>query len=108
MSWLRSGGAVLAAPLAEVLAGRQEPVYQTVPPYVSTSGDEVADLMAMTGTKLDEWQRLVLRHGLGEKPDGGWAAFEVAMILARQLPRTARTSCLRRASSVACSCCRRS
>ena len=74
----------MAAPLAEPLAGRQEPVYSTVPPYVASSGDEVADLMALTGTRLDEWQRLVLRHGLGEREDGSWAAFEVAMILARQ------------------------
>ena len=69
---------------AEPLSGRQEPVYMTVPPYVSTSGDEVADLMALTGTELDPWQRLVLRDGLGEREDGSWAAFEVAMILARQ------------------------
>jgi hypothetical protein len=69
---------------AEPLSGRQEPVYMTVPPYVSTSGDEVADLMALTGTELDPWQRLVLRDGLGEREDGSWASFEVAMILARQ------------------------
>jgi hypothetical protein len=69
---------------AEPLAGRQEPVYCTVPPYVATSGDEVADLMALAGTELDPWQRLVLRDGLGERADGSWAAFEVAMILARQ------------------------
>ena len=40
--------------------------------------------MALTGTELDPWQRLVLRDGLGEREDGSWAAFEVAMILARQ------------------------
>lgn len=69
---------------AEPLAGSQAPTHRTVPPYVATSGDEVADLMALTGTELDPWQRLVLRDGLGETADGRWSAFEVAMILARQ------------------------
>src|SRR5215831_7480441 len=84
MSWRRSAAGGWAMLLAEPLTGRQEPVYCTVPPYVSTSGDEVADLMALTGTTLDPWQRQVLRDGLGETADGRWAAFEVAMILARQ------------------------
>lgn len=66
------------------LTGRQVPVYRTVPPYESTSGDEVADLAELAGTILDPWQRLILRDGLGETADGRWAAFEVAMILARQ------------------------
>jgi len=74
----------VATLLAEPLAGRQEPVYHTVPPYVSSSGDEFCELMGYTGTVLDPWQRLVLRDGLGERDDGSWAAFEVAMILARQ------------------------
>lgn len=79
-----SGESAVLLPASEPLTGRQEPVYSTVPPYVASSGDEVADLMSLTGTRLDPWQRLVLRDGLGEKPDGSWAAFEVAMILARQ------------------------
>jgi hypothetical protein len=40
--------------------------------------------MDLAGTRLDPWQRRVLRDGLGEKADGQWSAFEVAMILARQ------------------------
>ena len=74
----------MVQPLAAELLGCQEPTHWTVPPYASTSGDEVADLMELAGTRLDPWQRRVLRDGLGERPDGSWAAFEVAMILARQ------------------------
>ena len=54
---------------------------------MATSGDEVADLMALAGTELDPWQRLVLRDGLGERADGSWSSFEVAMILARWAAR---------------------
>ena len=77
-----------------------------MPPYVSTSGDEAADLMALTGTELDPWQRLVLRDGLGEREDGSWAAFEVAMILARQNGKNVVFEA--RELAWACSCCRRS
>jgi len=33
---------------------------------------------------LDPWQRYVLEHALGERADGRWAAFEVALIVPRQ------------------------
>jgi phage terminase large subunit-like protein len=33
---------------------------------------------------LDEWQALVVEHGLGEKADGRWAASEVALWVPRQ------------------------
>ena len=66
------------------LTGCQFPTYMTVPPYAATTGGEAADLAAMYGTPLDDWQRLCLDGGMGEKPDGSWSAFEVAMILARQ------------------------
>lgn len=56
----------------------------TVPEYAATSGDEAAELFAMTGDELDEWQRWLLREALGEKPDGRWAAPTVAMVIARQ------------------------
>ena len=55
-------------PLAAELLGCQEPTHWTVPPYASTSGDEVADLMELAGTRLDPWQVRVLRDGLGERP----------------------------------------
>lgn len=74
----------MTQPLVAELRGCQDPTHWTVPPYASTSGDEVADLMELAGTRPDPWQRRVLRDGLGETPDGRWSAFEVAMILARQ------------------------
>lgn len=74
----------MTLPAAEQLLGCQEPTHSTVPEYASTSGDEVADLVELAGTHLDPWQKRILRDGLGETPEGRWAAFEVAMILARQ------------------------
>jgi hypothetical protein len=62
-----------------------------VPEYVSSAGDEAIALAAMGGLILDEWQELVLRHSLGERQDGKWAAFEVALITSRQ---SGKNSCL--------------
>src|SRR5690606_42159086 len=31
-----------------------------------------------------EWQRYVLEHSLGEREDGRWCAFEVAVVVPRQ------------------------
>jgi hypothetical protein len=33
---------------------------------------------------LDPWEQFVLRHALGETADGRWAAFQVALVVARQ------------------------
>jgi len=41
-------------------------------------------LAAMCGLELDPWQQLVLREGLGERPDGKWSAPEVAVVCPRQ------------------------
>lgn len=41
-------------------------------------------MAAMAGIELDPWQQLVLTHGLGERVDGSWAAFEVGVQVARQ------------------------
>jgi len=38
----------------------------------------------MVGLDLDPWQQLVVRDALGEHWDGSWAAFEVAIVVARQ------------------------
>lgn len=72
----------LAAPPASL--GVQEPRVCWVPPYESTTGDEAIELAAIAGLHLDPWQRLVLRHGLGEQPDGRWAALEVGLVVSRQ------------------------
>ncbi len=64
--------------------GWQTPPIQTAPPAVSTAGQEAIDLAARAGLVLDPWQQHVLRVGMGEKPDGSWAAFEVAFNVPRQ------------------------
>ena len=40
--------------------------------------------MSVTGADCDPWQAHVLDGALGERPDGRWTAFEVALIVPRQ------------------------
>lgn len=54
------------------------------PGYAFSSGVEAVELAASAGLKLDPWQQLVLQLGLGETAAGKWAAFQVALIVARQ------------------------
>ena len=55
----------------------------SVPPSEVTEGPRAADLASLAGLDLDDWQRWVLEQGLGRSA-GKWAAFEVALIVARQ------------------------
>jgi hypothetical protein len=64
--------------------GWQTPPIEIAPPSVSTAGQEAIDLAAKAGLHLDPWQQHVLRVGMGERPDGSWASFEVAVNLPRQ------------------------
>jgi hypothetical protein len=64
--------------------GWQQPPIETVPPSASSAGQEAIDLAARAGLKLDPWQQYVLRRGMGEKPDGSWAAFECVVNVPRQ------------------------
>lgn len=66
------------------LLGVQSPRLSRVPDWSSSAGDEAIGLAERAGLYLDEWQQLVLREGLGERPDGKWAAFEVGLVVARQ------------------------
>ncbi|RMI39913.1 terminase [Actinomadura harenae] len=66
------------------MVGLQEPTVHVAPTYVSSAGPEVCALADSAGLHLDPWQRLVLRDGLGERADGRWAAFEAAVMVARQ------------------------
>ncbi|MFF4746800.1 terminase [Streptomyces sp. NPDC001268] len=79
---------LLDAPNAAVpdgLYGSQTPRILTLPPTVlSSSGQEAVELAAMAGLELDPWQQFVLDRGLGERADGRWAAFEVAVNVPRQ------------------------
>ncbi|WP_079143794.1 terminase [Streptomyces luteocolor] len=64
--------------------GWQQPPIETCPPAVSSAGQEAIDLAAKAGLRLDPWQQYVLRRGMGEKPDGSWAAFECVVNVPRQ------------------------
>lgn len=56
----------------------------SVPPYATSAGHEAIELAASAGLLLDEWQQTVLIDALGERDDGRWASFEVALWVARQ------------------------
>lgn len=71
----------LAAPS---VLGEQRPRLVSVPPSAESEGDRVADLADAAGLHLDDWERWVLKQGLGRAGDGKWSAFEVALIVARQ------------------------
>ena len=74
--------AALSAPLAE---GSQEPRFLSVPPAAShTAAEDALEFVASVGVLLDPWQRLCVRHALAEAADGRWAAFEFALLVARQ------------------------
>src|SRR5215469_4408229 len=72
------------------LTGDQRPRLCWVPPYTSSEGELVVQLASVAGLNLDPWQAYVMRESLGRR-DGKWAAFEVAMIIARQ---NGKGSCL--------------
>lgn len=66
-------------------SGAQAPRIETVPATaLSSSGQEAVELAALAGLKLDPWQQYVLDRGLGERSDGSWSAFEVAVNVPRQ------------------------
>ncbi|MFF1686071.1 terminase [Streptomyces sp. NPDC058254] len=75
-----------AVPAArEPLNGIQTPRLTTVPAnWLSSAGQEAAELAALAGLQLDPWQQIVLDQGLRERDDGSWTAFEVAVNVPRQ------------------------
>jgi hypothetical protein len=52
--------------------------------FAFSSGYEAIELAESAGLILDDWQKLCLILGLGETTAGKWAAFQVALIVARQ------------------------
>lgn len=64
--------------------GTQRPRLESVPQYVSSTGDEAIELAAMAGLDLDDWQQYVLVGSLGERPDGQWASPDVGVVVPRQ------------------------
>ena len=63
--------------LLPALVGSQTPRVANFPPYPLSAAPEVIDLATACGLHLDEWQRLVLTHGLGQRVDEVWTALEV-------------------------------
>lgn len=74
----------MTSSLLDARLGSQTPRVSTHPPASYSSGPDVADLSEAAGLVLDPWQRYVLEHGLGERPDGRWSAREVACWVPRQ------------------------
>ena len=56
----------------------------TYPPYETTAGPAVIDLMKDIGIPCDRWQCFVLNHGLGMLDSGLWAAQTVGTWVSRQ------------------------
>ena len=67
-----------------VLGGAQLPRVDSGPDWVSTAGDEAVELARAAGLSLDPWQEYAVRRILAERVDGKWAAFESALLVARQ------------------------
>lgn len=67
-----------------VVVGQQTPRVHVVPPYVSSAGVEAIEVAEVAGLYLDPWQKLVLTDALGETAAGRWAAYRVAVEVARQ------------------------
>lgn len=72
----------VAAP--DRVIGVQRPRVSALPAFSTSAGREAVDLAETAGLVLDPWQRFVLEHALGEKENGRWSAFEVAVIVSRQ------------------------
>jgi hypothetical protein len=64
--------------------GVQRPRIETVPPFVTSAGQEAIELAAVAGLQLDPWQQHALHVGLGERADGSWSAFETCINVPRQ------------------------
>jgi hypothetical protein len=76
--------ALMSSPRGVPLLGDQSPRLSSLPPFDSgRSGRNAVTLAAEAGMDLDPWQRLVLESGLRRR-GSKWAAFEVALIVARQ------------------------
>jgi hypothetical protein len=52
--------------------------------YAYSAGLDAIEQAASAGLTLDTWQQLVIQLGLGKTGLGRWAAFQVALIVARQ------------------------
>lgn len=69
---------------ADRLIGCQSPRIEARPEWISSAGREAVELAASAGLHLYPWQQHVVDVVLAEGPDGKWAAFEAACVVARQ------------------------
>lgn len=74
----------MTSSLSVVRQGSQVPRLESYPLYSTSAGDDAIDLAAIAGLVLDPWQEHILRHSLGEKLNGKWSAFRVALVVPRQ------------------------
>lgn len=84
--WLPDGSTWTPPASAEGIAlDRIVPRVCMVPDaFHSSDADEAIQLAHAAGLELDPWQQLTLHLGLGRTKLGRWAAFTVALIVARQ------------------------
>lgn len=66
------------------LKGSTRPRVESLPLFHTSAGQDAIDLAASAGLILDPWQEYVLEHSLGERRDGHWSAYEVALNVPRQ------------------------
>lgn len=64
--------------------GDQEPRIYSVPPKVTSRGQEALELAEMAGLTLDPWEALALDELLGVQGDGRWSSKEFGLIAGRQ------------------------
>lgn len=75
--------------MGDVQAGQLvRPAYLSVPPRRGSYGDEACDLVRLAGRELDVEQEIAVDAMLSYGPGGRWAAFESAVVEARQNGKT--------------------
>jgi hypothetical protein len=74
----------LTSSLLAERVGSQTPRVGNWPSYPLTAAPEVIDLAASAGLYLDDWQKLVLTHGLGHRVDEQWTARKIGCWVPRQ------------------------
>jgi hypothetical protein len=65
-----------------------QPAHLWIPPRLGSYGDEAVDLARLAGRELDAEQEVAVDAMLSYGPGGRWAAFESAIIEARQNGKT--------------------
>ena len=71
-----------------LLDGQAAPRVRHAPNVRQNSWEDVSDLAASFGMRLDPWQDDVLRAALGERSNGDWAARQVGVSAPRQQGKT--------------------